>query len=240
MEIVKVLSNLKIKSYFMAFMFLFTITVPGILILFHFFREIFMSFDTLRLFMLIGTIGVGIYLISFLISASLFGILLFEHKDIELIEDENSLLEGIFVTSSQLSLIFIFLLSTIFYFTHNFNFLSFTIWFIVSEFIYSLITVWVLHKLILVLKNEEKIEKEENEKAEADRILKVEQLSNEISKLKKSLKQFQNEETETRKFKFLRSQSEKDNQLSAIMAKIDETNFSIKNKEEELQKLIIK
>jgi len=241
MELIKALSNLKTKSYYMAFMLLFTLTVPGILILFHFFRDIFLTYDTLHLLMLIGTIGVGMYIVSYLLSASVLAILFFIHKDNDIEGDEideNDFLEMVFVMSSQLTLLFMFLLSSIYYFKGDFNFLSFVIWFVGLELLYAILTGIGLNSMLKDVIKEEHKKKEEHEKAEADRLLKVELLSKEINSIKKQKQQIINKLKEVKRFKFMRTNNQKQNEIQAIEHEKTELDKELEEKENELEQLI--
>lgn len=229
MELLNTLSNLKFKSFHLVIMFLITMTVPGILILFYFYRDFFNVYDLSRLVMLQIGISTALLVSSYILS-SLIILIIEMNIENEIFDNENESMEGIFQMSSMISLFLLFLILLIYYLIGSKNFYSFIICFICSEIFYGIIATISLIYFIKekikqeIAKNEIINNKTDDTQTQRNIIL------NEIRKYDRLLVKAEINRDKIYQFQLLRTPDEKEKQLLNAKKRIE----SIKNKIQQL------
>ena len=217
MEALKILTSLKFKSFHLAIQFLITISLPGILILFYFYRPLFDSYDYFRLLMLQTAISFCLLVCSYSLCSALLFLFEMKHSKDSAIMSEDDSLETLFSISSLFSLIIFLVLFLIYFLTGSHNLHSFILWFIGVEILYSFLT---YHGLNIIFK-----ELKENYQKE------------DILKYKNSLKLLELKLDKAGEFQFLRTPKEKSTQISILTNKINWTKDTLKGLETELREL---
>lgn len=218
MELIKTLANLKIKSYYLTALFLFSLSVPGVLILIHFYPKLFMSLDTLRLVMIIITVGVGVLVFSYVIASIALFAFAFKYRNDDAFEDENEYIEVVFIWSSQISLLIIFFWFLVFHFLQCRCLGWYMTFVVISNVILSVILYFSLNVLLTeVSQNHQKAVEEEQK----DKLLKVKQLTEKLYRIEKQIQFYQKRKQEVSNFKLFRTGSERNRQIAEVDEKLN-------------------
>ena len=237
MEALKILSSLKFKSFHLAIQFLITISLPGILILFYFYRPLFDSYDYFRLLMLQTAISFCLLVCSYSLCSCILFLFEMKHSKDAAIMSEDDSLESLFSISSLFSLIIFLALFLIYFLIGSRNIHSFILWFIGVEILYSILTYHGLNIIFKELKEKYQQEAERAKEIEKNKELKRTQLKDDILKYKNSLKLLELKLDKAGEFQFLRTPKEKSTQITIITNKINWTKDTLKGLETELREL---
>jgi len=237
METIKAFLELKFKSYQLAILFIISISVPGILTLFYFYRELFDSYDLNRLIMLIFAISSALLISGYFICSTMLSIALIRNENKDIISDDDSYQELSFTTSSLYSIILFLLLFVIFYLFEIKNVRLFILILISVEIVYGIIYLLAVNKLFDDIVIEYKEEEAEYLKGEEDNSEKIKQKRKELYKLKRELAITEADLIEKKEFQFLRTHQERRNAILKLEDRIFGLKEKIKSVEAEIDEL---
>jgi hypothetical protein len=240
MELFKILSEMKFKSYHYAIQFIISITVPGILILFYFYNSIFNDYDFYRLMLIVFAISSTLFICSYAICSAILVSLERKFESIELATDENETLEVLFLMSSQFSLVNLCLLLFIYFLVGSKNIHSFIGYYVIIEILYGVLANFVLRTTINEALKKIEIKKEKAIEAEKNKELRIQSLKEDLFDSNKKLKFAELELERVNEFQFFRTFQTKRLQILSITDKIKRIKSNIEQIQSNINILIEK
>lgn len=103
-DFIKVAKNIKLKAYHQFVLFILLFIVPGTLIMFYFFKNLFENCDLIKVLFLVISISASVVFLPYFVILQLLVILSIKYNKPLILKNENLLIETSFYHSTMISL----------------------------------------------------------------------------------------------------------------------------------------